>query len=68
MDETDILAAASSEEVTETVEIMEEPERPFLSTPLDEYTVTEGLLLLIVLILFFGKIGQALKEGFFWLL
>lgn len=41
--------------------------RPFLSTPLDDYTVTEGLLLLIFMILFINWLGRALKEGFAWL-
>ena len=42
--------------------------RPFLYTPLDDYTVSEGLLLLIVVILFLNMLGRALKEGFSWLL
>lgn len=41
--------------------------RPFFSTPLDDYTVTEGLLLLIFMILFINWLGRALKEGFAWL-
>ena len=41
--------------------------RPFLSTPLNDYTVTEGLLLLIGVILFINMLGRALKEGFAWL-
>lgn len=44
-------------EVTEAVDAVIDStiERPFLITPFDEYTVTEGLLLLIflVLLLFF---------------
>lgn len=66
MDENEVLAASS--EATETVEVVEVPERDFLTTPLDDYTVTEGLLLLIVLILFFSKLSKALKEGFYWLM
>ena len=67
MDENEVLAASG--EVTETVEVVEvEADRPFLSTPLDEYTVTEGLLLVVVLIFFFSKLSQAIKEGFYWLL
>lgn len=67
MDDNEVLAASS--EVTETVEVVEvEADRPFLSTPFDEYTVTEGLLLVIVLILFFSKLSQAIKEGFYWLM
>ena len=64
--DNEVLAASS--EATETVEVMEVPERDFLTTPLDDYTVTEGLLLLIVLILFFSKLSKALKEGFYWLM
>lgn len=64
--DNEVLAASS--EATETVEVMEVPERDFLTTPLDDYTVTEGLLLLIVLILFFSKLSKVLKEGFYWLM
>lgn len=64
--DNEVLAASS--EATETVEVVEVPERDFLTTPLDDYTVTEGLLLLIVLILFFSKLSKALKEGFYWLM
>lgn len=55
-------------EVMETVEVVEVAARDFLTTPLDQYTVTEGLLLVIVLILFFKEISKSLKEGFYWLL
>lgn len=34
---------------------------PFLSTPIKDYTVTEGLLLLILLFLILRQIGYALK-------
>lgn len=64
--DNEVLAASS--EATEAVEVMEVPERDFLTTPLDDYTVTEGLLLLIVLILFFSKLSKVLKEGFYWLM
>lgn len=64
--DNEVLAASS--EATETVEVVEVPERDFLTTPLDDYTVTEGLLLLIVLILFFSKLSKVLKEGFYWLM
>jgi len=54
--------------VTETIEIVEvETDRPFLTTPIDDYTVSEGLLLLILLILVLRWIGAAIKEGFYWL-
>ena len=68
MDEANTAPAFSSEEVLETVEVVEVAARDFLTTPLDQYTVTEGLLLVIVLILFFKEISKSLKEGFYWLL
>ena len=43
-------------------------DRPFMTTPLNEYTVTEGLLLMILLVLVIKIIIGLLKEGFFWLL
>lgn len=52
-------------ELAEIVEV--DMERPFLSTPLNEYTVTEGLLLLIFLYLVGRSVMGWIKEGFFWL-
>lgn len=43
-------------------------DRPFLTTPLNEYTVTEGLLLLIFLVLVLKILIEILKGGFYWLL
>ena len=43
-------------------------DRPFLSTPLNEFTVTEGLLLLILVVLVIKILIDIVKEGFFWLL
>ena len=55
-------------EATEVAEIVElDVDRPFLSTPLNEYTVTEGLLLLILLFLVGRSVIGWIKEGFFWL-
>ena len=48
-------------------EVVEVEDRPFLSTPLNDYTVTEGLLLIIAVLLIFGFIRDALKGGFWWL-
>ena len=42
-------------------------DRPFMTTPLDDYTVTEGLLLLILVVLIIKIIAGAIKEGFYWL-
>ncbi len=49
------------------VQIVEGP-RPFLSTPFEEYTVTEGLLLAVLLCLFVSALVKIIKEGFYWLL
>lgn len=42
-------------------------DRPFMTTPLDDYTVAEGLLLLILAVLVIKIIADAIKEGFYWL-
>ncbi len=41
---------------------------PFLTTPFEDYTVVEGLLLLILLLFFISGCIKMLKEGFSWLL
>lgn len=48
-------------------EVVELPERPFFTTPFEEYTVTEGLLLLLVVVLVIRWITGMLKGGFSWL-
>lgn len=42
-------------------------DRPFLTTALNDYSVTEGLLLMILLVLFFSQCIKIIKEGFWWL-
>ena len=42
--------------------------RPFLSTPFSEYSVSEGLLLALLLCVFVSAIVKVLKGGFYWLL
>lgn len=44
--------------------MVELTDRPFLTTPLNDYTVTEGLLLIIAVLLIFGFIRDALKGDF----
>lgn len=52
----------------ETVIIQEVSEdRPFLTTAFEDYTVMEGLLLLIVLCIWFYAVLGLLKNGFRWL-
>lgn len=48
-------------------EITEDP-RLFLTTPFEEYTVTEGLILAVLLCLFVSALVRIIKEGFYWLL
>ena len=54
---------------TETYEIVAEEVdlRPFLTTPFEEYTVSEGLLLLILLFAVITFCIKILKGGFYWL-
>lgn len=58
-----------TEDVTETVEVVEvTPEsRPFMTTDFADYTVTEGLLLILVLLVFLQACAKIVKGGFSWL-
>ena len=59
-----------SEPVTEVIQVIEivELERPFMTTSFEDYTVTEGLLLLLLLFLFVKEfILKLLKGVFSWL-
>ena len=55
------------DDVQEQLQIQDDP-RPFLTTPFEEYSVTEGFLLELVLCVFAKTIIKILKEGFYWLL
>ena len=50
----------------ETIQTQLTP-HPFLTTPFEAYTVTEGLLLLLVLAAFAGCCIKLLRRGFSWL-
>lgn len=64
-----LILDAGADAAADTVEVVAaESARPFLTTPLNDYTVTEGLLLCILLFLVLGKIAKIIKEGFYWLL
>ncbi|MCD8017395.1 MAG: hypothetical protein LUE97_06325 [Oscillospiraceae bacterium] len=63
IEEEELTEEASTEETTETTE----DAHLFLETPFSDYTVTEGLLLIIVLLVFLSAIVKLLKEGFYWL-
>lgn len=43
-------------------------ERPFLTTNFSDYTVTEGLLLFILLAIFAIVVIRILRRGFRWLI
>ena len=43
------------------------PERPFMTTLLDDYTVSEGLLLMIWLTVIVLAVLKIVKEAFEWL-
>ena len=51
----------------ETFPVTVVDQRPFMTTRLDDYSVEEGLLLLILLLLVIKWVINFVKEGFFWL-
>lgn len=50
---------------TETLQEIED--HPLMTTPFEDYTVTEGLLLLLLLSVFLAACVKLLKGGFAWL-
>ena len=60
-------ASAEMEQYTETIVAEVVDERLFMTTPIDDYTVTEGLLLLIFLILVLQVVIRFVKGAFWWL-
>ena len=55
---------AAAPETVETVEQPVETERPFLTTPFEEYNVQEGLLLLLVIMAFLAACWKLIQEVF----
>lgn len=51
----------------ETFPVIVVDQRPFMTTRLDDYSVEEGLLLLILLLLVIKWFINIVKEGFYWL-
>lgn len=49
-------------------ETSQEVYHPLMTTPFEEYTVTEGLLLLILLLAFLAGMVKVLRGGLSWLL
>ncbi|MEA4934757.1 MAG: hypothetical protein VB071_14410 [Lawsonibacter sp.] len=64
---TETTETAGTPETVETLEVTEDTSRPFLTTPFEDYTVTEGLLLIILLLAFFMFCIKVVKGGFSWL-
>ncbi len=59
---------AQMDKVLEYLEIVQQTENhPMLTTPFEDYTVTEGLLLLLLLSVFVSACVKLLKGGFAWL-
>ena len=72
----DLLDALTGEEgmsndvdgIQEAVEgIQKALDHPFMTTSFQDYSVTEGLLLLLLLSVFIAACARMLKEGFSWL-
>ena len=74
----DEVVLEETESDTEPTEQQQEPQtvevtvttesRPFLSTDFSDYSVSEGLLLCIFLVLLVNAIFRILRRGFSWLL
>ena len=63
-----VSSVLDSAQMDESVsEVTGEVVRPFLETPFDDYTVSEGLLLTLFLCVFAAASIKLLKEGFYWL-
>lgn len=56
-----VTSAADGTTTTEAVPVT--PDRPLLTTKFEDYTVTEGLLLLILLSLVIGFLVRIVREG-----
>ncbi len=59
--------AQEAVETTETTEPAPVSPDTLLDKPFSEYTVTEGLLLIIALLLLLSLLMRTVKEGFHWL-
>lgn len=71
MTEEELIIVASEETVTETTEpiqVIVVESRPFLTTSFADYTVTEGLLLTLLLVVIVSKVLKFAKGCFAWLL
>ena len=66
-DQGDILAIEDLTTTMDEVVVSVIQERPFLTTNFNEYSVTEGFLLLLLLAAFVAVCFKLLKGGFYWL-
>lgn len=67
---TEPIEATEPQETVEPVPVevvVSFPDRPFLDTPFDDYSVTEGLLLLLFLAVFVAAVAGLLRRAFSWL-
>lgn len=60
--------AAPEEELQQIQVEVAFPERPFMTTPIDEYTVSEGLLLLLWLTIIVLAVIKFVRRQIEWLL
>ena len=63
-----LLEVEGNEGDTIVLQLVEPDPRPFLETPFEDYTVTEGLLLALLLGLFLSCVIKIIKGGFYWLM
>lgn len=63
----DLAELAETTAQGETQELVEEPPENFLDKPLDSYSTTEGLLLIIVVLLVVSFLGGFLRRCMSWL-
>jgi len=64
------IAVDQAEPIVEVIQVIEviDLDRPLMTTNFDDYTVTEGLLLLLLLYLFTKEVLlRILRGGFSWL-
>lgn len=61
--------ATEPEQIVEVIQVIEVTDlvRPFMTTNFNDYTVTEGLLLLLVILVFLKWCVKIVKGGFSWL-
>ena len=59
--------SADPSQTAETIEMTAVPDHPFLTTDFSDYSVSEGLLLLLLLFAVISFCVKLLKGGFYWL-